>query len=79
MTCNLVDFPAESLEPFGVEAQHPDEFLVHLFSLAPAQCRRAAESVRLRLRRPAVDIATYHDILERHHLDATVAVLRGPE
>lgn len=76
VTYNLKDFPVANLEPFGVEAQHPDHFLAHLLSLAPAQFRRAAEQVRQRLRNPPVDIPAYHDILERHGLHATVAVLR---
>jgi hypothetical protein len=29
VTTNLRHFPAESCAPFGVEAQHPDEFLTH--------------------------------------------------
>lgn len=30
VTFNLKDFPKEALEPFGVEAQHPDNFLLAL-------------------------------------------------
>ncbi|MEO0834471.1 MAG: PIN domain-containing protein [Cyanobacteria bacterium J06642_3] len=32
VTYNLKDFTAESLEPWGIKAQHPDEFLLNLFS-----------------------------------------------
>ena len=32
VTFNLKDFPPESLEPYGIKAQHPDEFLLDLFS-----------------------------------------------
>jgi predicted nucleic acid-binding protein len=35
VTQNLKDFPSELISPFGIEAQSPDEFLVHLFYLAP--------------------------------------------
>ena len=31
VTFNLKDFPIRSLEPFGIEAQHPDEFVENLF------------------------------------------------
>jgi len=79
VTYNLKDFPAAALETFGIEAQHPDELLEHLLSLAPAQFRRAAEQVRLRLRNPPVDITTYHDIMERQDLRATVSMLRRME
>jgi hypothetical protein len=33
VTSNIKDFPKKALEPFGVEAQTPDEFLTHLFYL----------------------------------------------
>ena len=35
-TSNLRDFPRESLAEWGIEAQHPDEFLIHLVDLYPA-------------------------------------------
>ena len=42
VTYNLKDFPAAALDPFGIEAQSPDDFVLHR---APphrfgAQCRR---------------------------------------
>lgn len=36
VTYNTSDFPDDKLEPFGVVAQHPDTFLLHLLELAPA-------------------------------------------
>lgn len=35
VTFNIKDFPESALEPWCVEAQHPDEFLVHQFHLDP--------------------------------------------
>ena len=29
VTINLKDFPTESLNPYGIEAMHPDEFIEH--------------------------------------------------
>ena len=34
VTLNLRDFPAERLDRWGIEAQHPDEFLTHQFHLS---------------------------------------------
>jgi predicted nucleic acid-binding protein len=31
VTYNFRHFPAESLKPFGIEAKHPDEFLIDLY------------------------------------------------
>jgi len=35
VTFNLKDFPAATLDGFGVEARHPDDFLVDQIGLAP--------------------------------------------
>jgi hypothetical protein len=35
VTINLRDFPSDSIGAFGIEAQHPDEFILHLLDLAP--------------------------------------------
>lgn len=34
VTYNLKDFPKSILNQHGVEAQHPDEFLINLFDLS---------------------------------------------
>jgi hypothetical protein len=35
VTYNLKDFPRTSLAPYNIEAQHPDEFLMHLYGIDP--------------------------------------------
>jgi hypothetical protein len=35
VTSNLADFSVASISPWGIEAQHPDEFLIHLYDLDP--------------------------------------------
>lgn len=37
VTSNMRDFPSESLLEWGIEAQHPDEFLLNLFEVYPAE------------------------------------------
>ncbi len=37
VTFNLKDFPAAVLDPFNIQAQLPDTFLVHQFSLFPLE------------------------------------------
>lgn len=37
VTSNLRDFPPEALEPYGIEAQSPDVFLLHLNNLHPGR------------------------------------------
>ncbi len=36
VTYNLRHFPEQALGPYNVEAQSPDDFLLHLYDLAPA-------------------------------------------
>lgn len=37
VTSNLRDFPPESLSEWSIEPQHPDQFLLNLFELYPAE------------------------------------------
>lgn len=43
VTFNLDDFPTEACEPVGVEAVHPDDFLLDLHDLAPDAVRAALD------------------------------------
>lgn len=76
VTANLRDFPAEALRPFGIAAQHPDEFVLHLLDLAPAAVTRAAREHRESLRSPPKNVEIYLETLARHGLTGTVAALR---
>jgi predicted nucleic acid-binding protein len=76
VTANLKDFPAESLAPFGIDAQHPDEFILHLLDLAPGKVSGAARDHRHSLKNPPKTIEEYLDTLEAQGLTQTVSVLR---
>jgi predicted nucleic acid-binding protein len=76
VTMNLRDFPAEVITIYGIEAQHPDEFILHLLDLAAGKVLMAAEDHRLSLKNPPKTQAEYLKILERHGLTQTVSVLR---
>jgi hypothetical protein len=70
------DFPALALEPFGIEAQHPDDFILHLLGLAPGRVAAAAEDHRKSLKNPPKTIDEYLATLEAQGLTQTVSVLR---
>ncbi len=76
VTMNLKDFPASAIGPFGIEAQHPDEFILHLLHLDAEAVSEAAQTHRLSLKNPAKTIAEYLETLERQALKETVSVLR---
>lgn len=76
VTKNLGDFPASALAPFGIEAQHPDGFLVNHFRNAPGDFCDAVRKIRARLMHPPVGVDAYLDTLNRQGLSTTVAELR---
>lgn len=55
VTFNLRDFPAEALDPFCIEAQHPDEFIDNLMDLDMGVVLKAAQNQRRTLKRPPVN------------------------
>jgi hypothetical protein len=77
VTSNVSDFPTEILSRYGLEAQHPDEFIQHLLDLAPAVVCAAAKKQRESLRNPPMTVDQYLRSLERQGLVQTVATLRG--
>ena len=76
VTMNLRDFPSDILGPLGIDAQHPDEFVLHLLDLAPGIILAAAQTHRLSLKNPPKSAAEYLATLERQGLTQTVSVLR---
>ncbi len=76
VTFNLVDFPRESLREFGIEAQHPDEFIFNLFDLAPGLVIEAAENHRSSLKNPPKNVDEYLAMLEAQGLTQTTSALR---
>ncbi|PAU86022.1 PIN domain-containing protein [Pseudomonas sp. WN033] len=75
VTFNERDFPDQALAPFGVESQHPDEFVDNLFDLDAAAVVSAAQRQRAQLTNPPIDIDTYLDILFRQGLVQTTKAL----
>jgi hypothetical protein len=76
VTNNLRDFSAESLREFEIEAQSPDEFILHLLDLTAEDVYEAAEAHRLSLKNPSKTVAEYLNTLESQGLLRTVAELR---
>lgn len=80
VTANLKDFPAEVLSSYGIEAQHPDEFLMHQRDLNHDRFLECAKRIRARLVDPPRTAEEYIDSLRRCQLilvaDALDAVRR---
>jgi hypothetical protein len=78
VTANLRDFPAGTLAEFGIDAQHPDDFVLHLWDLAPAIVVEAARNHRESLKNPRKTVDEYLSDLAALGLRQTVSVLREP-
>lgn len=52
VTLDLDDFPPQACEPLGVEATHPDDFLLDLYDLDPEAVRAALEQQASDLKPP---------------------------
>lgn len=63
VTFNLSDFPSTSLDEFGIEAQHPDEFIAHLIDLDADIVCGAVKRQRERLQNPPKTAAELLDTL----------------
>ncbi len=75
VTYNLKDFPNDVLQPFGITAQHPDEFISHLFDLNRGIVCAAVKQHRESLKNPPRDIGQLLDTYLSHGLAETVAAL----
>ncbi len=76
VTANLRHFPADELEPFGIEAIHPDDFLVAQLDLDQVAVLSAFKEQRSRLKKGSYTPEAFADGLERNGLVATAQRIR---
>ena len=79
VTFNLKDFPATIVQPYGIEAISPDDFVSHLIQKTPDRVLWSVKSHRLSLKRPSKTVDEYLATLEKQGLPKTVAFLREHE
>ena len=75
VTKNLQDFPKTAVNPYGIEVQHPDEFLSNHLKLTPGMFCESVRKVRARLKAPPLSAKEYLLNLSKQGLVATVAEL----
>jgi predicted nucleic acid-binding protein len=75
VTANLRDFPETVLARYGMEAQHPDDFVHYLVDLAPDPVCRAVKAHREQLKNPPKTVEEYLDTLRRVSLPKTASAL----
>ena len=79
VTVNLSDFPKTVLQPYGIEAVSPEEFILRLIQKNPDRVLQAVRDHRLELTRPPKTIDEYFVMLEKQGLPKTVTFLREHE
>lgn len=77
VTFNIDDFPSATLSAFGIEAQHPDDFINRLIDLSRAAVCAAAKRHRASLKNPPKTVDEYLRALERQRLPEVVSRLRA--
>ncbi|EME59939.1 hypothetical protein H074_12967 [Amycolatopsis decaplanina DSM 44594] len=65
VTANLKDFPVSALEPYRIEAVHPDDFLLDQLDLFPAATLRCLREQVSALERPPETLSEFLERFER--------------
>ena len=76
VTSNLKHFPDKVLDLLGLEAIHPDDFIVYQLDLDLYPALAAFKNMRARLRNPAMTAERFIAAIERNQLVSTAVRLR---
>jgi len=76
VTFNTKDFPADVLQPYGIEVQHPDEFLMNQLQLQKIPALSAIKKMRARWTNPVRSAQELIAAFERRGLPMTADLLR---
>ena len=76
VTFNIKDFPQAVLQPYGIDVQHPDEFVVNQLQLQKIQALSAIKKMRARWKNPARSAQELINAFELRGLPLTADLLR---
>lgn len=76
VTANVKDFPSATLAPYGIEAVHPDDFVLDLIDLAPVTIADVVRAQAGSLKNPPRTLAELLDTLGTNGLMQSGARLR---
>lgn len=77
VTSNLKDFPDEALAQYEIEAQHPDTFFLHQFTLADPLSTAAVKAIRARMKSPPFSPDEYIARLKANQLPLLAAEIEA--
>ncbi len=76
VTHNLGDFPFQALDPYGVIAQSPDDFLVALYAASPDAMDRILQEQSASLRFPRMSVEEILDRLAQQQVPRFADLMR---
>jgi len=76
VTLNMRDFPQATLDQYGIEAQHPDDFVMNQIELSVPEALEAIKKLRGRLRNPPKSAADLITTIEKQSMPQTAEFLR---
>jgi hypothetical protein len=76
VTSEVDDFPGHLLQPFNIEAQSPDRFVLHLLDLAPGRVATVIQQQASALADPTETVEDLLTRLSARALPRSVAILR---
>ena len=77
VTFNLKDFPKTQLKPHGVQAQHPDDFLLELMASDGLLFLEGVRRQREGLKNPPLSVDQFLENLQAQGLKKTAGVLKN--
>ena len=76
VTFNIKDFPEAVLQPYGIEVQHPDEFVMNQLQLHKIPALSRIKKMRMRWTHPARSAQDLITAFELRGLPLTADLLR---
>ena len=75
VTFNLDDFPSAAVDPYGIHARHPDDFLLDVDGIDPGVLVKAAIADRAHYANPPIPLDRYLGDLHKAGVPLTAAHL----
>lgn len=75
VTFNLADFPSSALDPAGIAATHPDQFLIELFGISQTQFTEAVWQDFHHYKAPPLTFDQYIDDLRKSGVPKTAKLI----
>jgi len=75
VTFNQKDFDETELQKYDLFTEHPDEFVSNMLGVHTPRVIATVRKMRLRLKKPAVQVTEFLETLHRQGLPQTVSLL----